>query len=70
MSKTELSDFLNKIQNQLETDTLDKKDNLLLLQFYTKSIVSEKIDQTENRDPWDYFTLGIYMYEVLCAIDK
>jgi hypothetical protein len=70
MSKTELSDFLNKIQTQLQSDTLDEKDNLLLLQFYTKSTATvPKSEQTEH-DPWDYFTLGIYMYEVLCAIDK
>ena len=70
MSKTELSDFLNKIQTQLQNDALDKKDNLLLLQIYTKSTATEKLKTQDEHDTWDYFTLGIYMYEVLCNLKE
>ncbi len=69
MSTTEqLKQFLESTLSELKSSQLSEQKHKLLLQFYTKhKYLSEQPSEPLENDIWDYYTIGIYLYELIYA---
>ncbi len=57
------SSFLKHILSQLDSNSLSTEQQLLLSQYYCKSLVLNNPSIKIERDLWDYLSLGILLLE-------
>jgi len=59
--KTKLKFLLQSYIDKIDTNTLERKDILLLSQFYVNSNI--KLKEVEQSKLLDYMFMGMYIYE-------